>query len=131
MGILQEAWGKLIATLRSVQPDSTVHASFKLTASAHNQAHSRLFRRGKSSLVQLREPCKQRANWKPSNIQEGWTLVSTLDQGPLLLLPLCAASFWHLVLFASPYAMAVVCSDVTNVFFLKSAEPSKFFKHFS
>lgn len=27
----------------------------------------------------------QRANWKPSEVQEGGTLVSTLDQGPLLL----------------------------------------------
>lgn len=85
--ILLEAWAKLTVTLRPVQLESMVHVSFKLTASDHNQAHYELFGRGESSLVLLEVPCEQRPNWKPSKVQEGETLVSTPNQGPLLLLP--------------------------------------------
>lgn len=66
--------------LTGSQLDSMVHISFKLTASAHKQAHSGLFGRPKSSLVEL-----QRANWKPFKVQEEEMLVTALDQGPLPL----------------------------------------------
>lgn len=75
-----------------------VHTSFKLTASAHNQAHYRLFGRGKSSPTQLQEPYTQ-DKLEALQCQEGGMLVSTLDHRPLLLLPTSAT---HLVLFVSP-----------------------------
>lgn len=42
-----------------------------------------LFGRGESILVQLQEPCKQQANWNPSQVQNAGTMVSAVGCSPL------------------------------------------------
>lgn len=77
-----------------------------------------LFGRGESILVELQEPCRQRANRNPSQVQKRGTLVSAVGQGPLLqpvLSTLCICS------------PPVLCCDAIGVFLLQ-LKPHKLLK---